>query len=547
MKKFLHIVFIISFNFVYSQNLNQHINVFTGLNNYMEFIHQTTHCEYIMYFDFKNYNSSLLTKSIYKTKSEIFFEKEDYLNDNSYYEKTPAEIYNICLNQKFNITKKEKEVLDISVIKMMKYIEMLQFYNISIYNYNQSEEIKNDTTFSKGYSLLDSCSKYFIKYKNEWYILNNEINIIAQKYESNDIKNPFINVAKNLDSLFDVVYKISEAALQNDTITVNKLKYNLEYFINKYDKSEDIYLKGAQKIGSGSGLCPYSRFDNVIFDAKAELSHTISYLKKAKYPSNTEKTYGKNLYYYNELFINKFNRHGLGMAYEYNNLADISGNIILKKAQMPHVFIAIKPKTNKIIVVNNNQNQTENKTENQTFTLKNAPPNNLIFLLDVSGSMNSLDKMPVLKEAIKYLVSLMRDYDYISIVTYSGDAKIVLNHKTASQKDSIYHIIDKLIANGKTDLFPGLKISYNLANTFLIPSGNNKILLATDGDFETDKKTSKLISKNSKNITFSVLYFNQGNFNYNKLEELAKKGNGTCQKITKENIIKTLVIEAGGN
>ena len=542
MKKILLIFFILPI-LVYSQNYDEHKNVIAGLNNYLEFIHETTHLEFMMSNDLMSFNGNIISRSK-NPRITLHFNNRDYLNATNYYEQTPTEIYNICINNKFQIATYEKDNLDLHVKNMMLTIIALQKICDSVEVYCDSKKYEQDTNLTTGIEMMEKAKFYFDNYLMEWKLLVSDIKTISAKYEIIDMNNPYIRAAKHLDSLFDVVYNISESARINDTLSVRSYLPKLEYQITKLNGKEEFYLESAESFGRNNGKDPFARFASIIFDAEAQLSYTENFLKKSKYPHYSETTFGKPFYYYNSKFINKFNRHGIGMAYEYNIYADNSHNLVLKMAQIPHTLIVLYPEVPEII--EDEIIEITELTNNDTLSLIDAPPNNLIFLLDVSNSMSRATKMPVLKKSIKFLLTLMREYDYVTIITYSGSAKIILAPTSASNADSITQIIDKLLSGGGTKLYPGLKLAYKSAKKSFIKDGTNRIILATDGNFVITKKISKIVSQNVEKIELSILYFDKYENYFTNLQQLSKLGNGNCTKITEDNINQVLVKEARG-
>ncbi|MFO7445289.1 MAG: von Willebrand factor type A domain-containing protein [Ignavibacteriaceae bacterium] len=177
--------------------------------------------------------------------------------------------------------------------------------------------------------------------------------------------------------------------------------------------------------------------------------------------------------------------------------------------------------------------------------------NNLIFLLDVSGSMNQPDKLPLLKRAFKMLVEQLDKKDKISIVVYAGAAGLVLPPTSGSQKDKILSAIENLEAGGSTAGGAGIMLAYKTAKENFIKNGNNRVILATDGDFNIGiSNTSELVryldEQKNHGIFLTILGFGQGNIKDSRMEELADKGNGHYAYI--DNILeakKVLVDEIG--
>ncbi len=182
-----------------------------------------------------------------------------------------------------------------------------------------------------------------------------------------------------------------------------------------------------------------------------------------------------------------------------------------------------------------------------------APPANLVFLIDVSGSMNAPDRLPLLKSAFRLLVGKLKPEDKVSIVTYAGNAGTVLEPTSARERDKILAAIDNLQPGGSTAGAEGIESAYRLARQSFIQGGVNRVMLATDGDFNvgvsSDEDLKRLIERRRKDgIFLSVLGFGQGNLNDSLMQTLAQNGNGTAAYIdTLAEARKALVEEAGSN
>jgi Ca-activated chloride channel family protein len=185
------------------------------------------------------------------------------------------------------------------------------------------------------------------------------------------------------------------------------------------------------------------------------------------------------------------------------------------------------------------------------------PPSNLVFLLDVSGSMDSPDKLPLLKRAMKLLVRQLGDDDRVAIVVYAGAAGLVLSSTTCTDKNKkrILHALDELHAGGSTHGSQGIRLAYQTAETNFLKDGTNRVILATDGDFNVGITSRgelvRLIEdKAETGIFLTVLGFGTGNLKDSTMEQLADKGNGNyayidslreARKVLVEQIAGTLV------
>lgn len=159
------------------------------------------------------------------------------------------------------------------------------------------------------------------------------------------------------------------------------------------------------------------------------------------------------------------------------------------------------------------------------------PASNLVFLIDVSGSMFSENKLPLLKQSMKVLVNQLRAEDKVSIVVYAGAAGLVLPPTSGDKKMTIIDALEKLSAGGSTAGGAGIQLAYKTAKENFIKNGNNRVVLATDGDFNvgasSDNDMQRLIEEERKSGVFlTCLGFGMGNYKDSKMETLANKGNG---------------------
>jgi len=188
----------------------------------------------------------------------------------------------------------------------------------------------------------------------------------------------------------------------------------------------------------------------------------------------------------------------------------------------------------------------------KTVSTENLPASNLVFLIDVSGSMSDPNKLPLLKQAFKLLVDQLRTEDKISIVAYAGSAGLVLPPTSGSEKKTIKDALDKLDAGGSTAGGEGIELAYDLAKRHYLPKGNNRVILATDGDFNVgisnESELQKLIEEKRKaGIFLSVMGFGMGNYKDSQIETLADKGNGNYAYIDNiQEARKEFVQEFGG-
>ena len=184
--------------------------------------------------------------------------------------------------------------------------------------------------------------------------------------------------------------------------------------------------------------------------------------------------------------------------------------------------------------------------------LTKAPPSNIVFLIDTSGSMDSPNKMPLLKASFKLLLSSLKPEDRVAIVVYASQTGIALPSTPAKEKEKISKVIDDLVASGSTAGGAGLQTAYEVAEKNFLPKGNNRIILATDGDFNVgissrDELQRLVEEKRNNGIYISVLGYGMGNYRDDMAETIANKGNGNYAYIDNfTEAKKVLVNEFGG-
>lgn len=220
-----------------------------------------------------------------------------------------------------------------------------------------------------------------------------------------------------------------------------------------------------------------------------------------------------------------------------------------------------EPKNNRPFAVTTELGACPWNEKNQLFQIcmkgksiaqEEFPASNLVFLIDVSGSMDEANKLPLLKQGFKMLVKNLREKDKVSIVVYAGAAGLVLPTTSGKNKEKILEAIDNLNAGGSTAGGEGIMLAYDIAKKNFITGGNNRIILATDGDFNVgvsdDDALIRLVEEKRKTGVFiSVLGFGEGNLQASKMEKIADNGNGNYSYI--DQILeakKVLVSEMGG-
>ncbi len=218
-----------------------------------------------------------------------------------------------------------------------------------------------------------------------------------------------------------------------------------------------------------------------------------------------------------------------------------------------------QPQSNDPFSINLEMSQAPWKKENRLVHIglqglkvdkKNIPASNLVFLIDTSGSMASEERLPLLKQAFKLLVNELREEDHVSIVAYAGSAGLVLPPTPGYKKETIISAIEQLGAGGSTAGGAGIQLAYKVALENFKKNGNNRVILATDGDFNVGVTGGDLIrlieQKRDEGTFLSVLGFGTGNYKDSQMEQLADKGNGNYAYIDNIKEAKKVFVEQMG-
>ncbi|GAO41319.1 vWA domain-containing protein [Flavihumibacter petaseus] len=188
------------------------------------------------------------------------------------------------------------------------------------------------------------------------------------------------------------------------------------------------------------------------------------------------------------------------------------------------------------------------KASAKKLDLQNIPPSNLVFLVDISGSMDMPNRLPLLKSAFKLMIDNLRPIDTVSIVVYGGSVGVWLIPTSGAEKDKIKKSIEELEPGGSTAGESGIRAAYKLAQSKFIPNGNNRVILATDGDFNvgqtSEEDLERLITQQRQlGIYLTCLGVGMGNYKDSKLEVLAKKGNGNFAYLDDEKEAEKVLVK----
>lgn len=287
------------------------------------------------------------------------------------------------------------------------------------------------------------------------------------------------------------------------------------------ESNTESYAKKEENGFSSVSQNPLSTFS--IDVDKASYSNVRRFLNDGQMPPKDAVRVEEMINYFNYDYQEPTNEHPFGVTTEYGNCA----------WNEDHKLVLVGLQAKKI-------------------KKDNLPNSNIVFLLDVSGSMDYDNKLPLLKKGLTELVKELREKDRVSIVVYAGAAGVVLPSTSGAEKEAIIAALDKLSAGGSTAGGQGIELAYKIAKENFIEDGTNRVILCTDGDFNvgasSDGDMERLIEKQRESgIFLTCLGFGMGNYKDSKLETLADKGNGNYGYIDDfQEARKMLVTEFSG-
>jgi len=286
-------------------------------------------------------------------------------------------------------------------------------------------------------------------------------------------------------------------------------------------------LNGLKRYGRSNGLCPYSPYEDLA-DNSLRFVNVVGAVK----PGTSNPFESAYFFYNNELI------------YQYNKFSELAPADVLPTINQPDLFVFRRQ--SRIDSAKPLAQPAEPLSQpHEPASLAGFAPNNMVLLLDVSSSMSSPDKLPLLKQSIKSLLTLLRPEDQVCIVVYSGKARVALKPTSGANVGEIIRVVDELQSDGDTDVNKGIRLAYKLANKYYLPAGNNRIVLATDGEFDIRDDVQASVAENTQRAIFlTVFTFGKTEVNGPNLRRIAGSGRGNYIHITPANASRQLVLEA---
>ncbi len=551
-----------------AQTLLLDSNLCKALNNYVIFSNEVVQATGLMYEDFEQIN---LQMNAFLEKKIVIpnYDKIDVLGNYDLFAELPKDLYSqIYQTNVFIPAPRRKQLYDL-INQTHTVMEKIDGLRVSFANYINNGGYKKDSLLNKGYNYLQQVELAYI----DLFILQQRLHqniaslvAVAQKDAKNEADLALIQ------QFYPLIGQAQQLffSIKNNNPAQDLRRQNVDFSSSILSlRQNEKKLLAHQPPKDSSAFCYHKRFDTILYRAQRISEVVLDYGQNTqKYQNLAHKPY---FYYYNQELIWLHNRPNDGLVIAYNKMLTAMGENWVLGCELPFSFEVLYPNLPAFDKYRENfempdpaelariWQQRQDSLRADSLRLANEPAklgdkslkgfatNNLIFLIDVSSSMAAAQKLPLFKKSLQALLPILRSEDLITIITYSGKAKLVLPPTSGSNQEQILQVIGELNIQGLSDAEAGLTLGYETAFKTFIKGGNNRILLVTDGKFEISRKIRNLIKKGRKNSLFlSAFYFDEKEFKGNKdnLIPLTEIGGGNYRYIQPDNAEQTLLIEA---
>lgn len=544
-----------------------------SMNNYIIYGNELTHSVNLMHEDFNYLNLYFKDYLEKKTEKKPQIGKLQSVMHGKYAHPIPLEeMYERLRYDNVYISKdKREDLFQLASQSRQVVLELEDLYNKLHYYANADNFGVNDTLLSEGFKMLKRVEVLFYDLSQLQEKIHYNITALANRYQRTNINEAAVVILQRFNIVIEHckdinrLTKIGSFSNQAYTIHIQALKSILE----DLEKEANTLLLNIP-LAEDSEFCTHVFYKKFLADAQEFLKTATEFPFSKEYENLP---YPPAYYLYNFELFPKFNRYGDGLTIVFNKLIDQTMEYYVKGIEYPlyyKLLFPVIPAYDSMLLdkdsvnidslfaaVKRKEAETESKKIDSLAKSNNTPQigvrnmegfatNNLVFLLDVSVSMNSPEKLPLLKNALFNLLDVMREEDNITIITYSGQAQVILDKTSASNREAIENAIQNIKYSTLTDADKGIKLAYDTAKKNFIKGGNNRIVLATDGKFKLAKATDKLITSNAKkDLSMSIFYFSAVENKETKtlLTTLASKANGRYQYVQPDNANLVFLME----
>jgi Ca-activated chloride channel homolog len=550
-------------------------NAFQSLNQYLDFINETWRQTYNLAATVSSFNSSAAyykDLTSFAGKGGLHFDFKDYQVPLSSYQQTISASSALPPSVSKSLNEQAEVILNI-----LKELDQL---SASLEKETAAKNYEKDN-LKRIYEIMERQKLLFSVWDERKEQLYDDVRKVFEAYPPISPTNSWYVSSRALQKLVDADHSalFQAKAFYKGTGAADISTTNIDQLLREVIANEYSNMKGIEKIGRNNGLCPYTPYEDLPETSKS-FSEKLVKLK----PINSTSSQSVYRHPYHELVY-----HYNDIVDDLNKFSSLSKDVfVLMTVKQPEFFDVQYPKkkeneskpTNAAVpiavaatpaVVQGSQSTTSAASKVASTTsivhdtvyiekrdtiyigepgenlrsMEGYAINNMVLLLDVSGSMNVPEKLPLLKQSVLSMLSMMRQEDKVAIVVYSGKAKVLLPPTSFKEEEKIKKVINELTSSGKTDGNAGLKLAYKVADGNYLRGGNNRIILATDGEFPVSEEIRESIEKFSKeDIFLTVFNFGKQNNASQNLKKLSDLGKGNYTYINKTNAETTLIREA---
>ena len=556
--------------------------VFDALGNYIEFINEALRQMRYLHDVLRNYNASAMyykDLTSYKGRGGLTYNHANF--------QIPLSIYQMLVTQSSALPPAYRRPLNEQAEVLLNILKEMDELSIAL-TLDAKEKRYEKDNLKKAYEILVRNAALFEIADPKKEQLYRDVRGVYESYPTPDPTGSWEVSNKALLALVDedrVQLFKAKAFFRGDSSSIPTSSV-VDPYLRDVIAKEFTNMKGIERYGRSNGLCPYTPYEDIP-ETSRTLSEKIKKIKSAR-SASYEGPYHDFVYLYNVIIDN------------YNKFCELAKMDFLKDVRQPELYYVKYPEKKppprekempNEIVSNNESKQNVNQGGQEApsfpgrtvdtvkatsigrpdtrqldtvyiekhdtiymghpgenpMSMEGYAANNLVFLLDVSGSMNAGQKLPLLKKSMLVLLNMLRTEDQVSVVVYSGKARVALPPTSAQETEKIRRVIENLRSEGETNGNAGIKLAYKVANGNYIRTGNNRIVLATDGEFPISEETMNMVSRfSNEDIFLSVFNFGKSTASEQNLEKLSLLGKGHYEYITRENSDRKLIQEAKG-
>jgi Ca-activated chloride channel family protein len=541
-----------------------------ALNNYIIHGNEISHACNIMQPIFIDINVSL-NAYLEQQITPLPIKKLYVLYDTETFDVLPMQRFQNIIDDNLFLPKdKIGEILRYAKQSRQLVVELDSLQHLLIDYINLEKYKRDDSTLTQAYTWLRRSEVLYydlfeLQEKTHWSATN-----LASQYQRSYINEDYYKSITKLEPAVNQARKICRTLRSgNPSNSLSRECLELTRMLNELNSDKEANLQNVPR-EPNSSFSPERQYDFFIQRGRGFVANALQTLTDS---SRQNQIFSPNYYYYNFSAFPLFNRYGDGLTAIFNNYIQASGEYYLLTIELPVIFMPHYPRLPAFddyrrpnvlpdpirlaeqldslrrdsIEKNIARLDSLQKDSLQKANLQVAPDNNLVFLLDISSSMDAPERLPLIKTALNKLVDFLRPEDKITIITYADAARLHLEPTTGSDKEKIRAAINNISSRNLSDVNLGLTLAYKMAKENFIAKGNNRLILATDGQIKVHRRSQRLIQKQGKkNISLSTLLFQtveKPAFKAN-LQEMATLGKGAYHFVQPENAVDIFLKEA---